>query len=56
VAEQMRARKTGGQVNESTGKVERGRMPKGSVEDATVIYDGPFAALRRRADRKRQGW
>jgi hypothetical protein len=50
------AKKTGGQLNENTGRVETGRLPRGSVEDTTVIYDGPFAALRRRADRKRQGW
>jgi hypothetical protein len=49
------AKKTGGQLNENTGRVEKGRLPKGSTEDATVIYDGPFAALRRRADQRRAG-
>jgi hypothetical protein len=33
------ARKTGGQVNSATGRVEKGRMPKGSLEDACVIKD-----------------
>lgn len=32
-------KRTGGQVNENTGKVETGKMPKGSVEVATVIKD-----------------
>lgn len=49
----MAGKKTGGRLNGSTRRVESGRMPKGSTEDATVIYDGPFAALRRRADRRR---
>jgi hypothetical protein len=33
------ARRTGGQVNDQTGRVEKGRMPKGSLEDACVIKD-----------------
>lgn len=43
-----RAGKTGGQFNESTGRVERGRVPKGhSVEDAvTVKHFGLFDSIR----------
>lgn len=52
----MAGGKTGGQLNETTGRVEKGRMPKGSLGGAATVYGGPFAALRRRADRKRQGW
>jgi hypothetical protein len=33
------AKKTGGQVNENTGKVETGKIPKGSVEGPAVIRD-----------------
>lgn len=42
------ARKTGGLLNDSTGKVERGRMPKGSLEEPTVIIDGPMRIFRKR--------
>lgn len=33
------AKKTGGQVNDSTQKVETGKIPRGSVEVPTVIKD-----------------
>jgi hypothetical protein len=33
------AKKTGGQLNENTGKVETGKMPRGSVESYAVIKD-----------------
>lgn len=41
-------RRTGGQLNPDTGKVERGRMPKGSLEEPTVIKDGPLRIFRKR--------
>lgn len=40
------ARKSGGQVNPATGRVERGRMPKGSLEEPMTIKDGPLRWLR----------
>jgi len=49
------AKKTGGEYCWETGKVKTGRMPRGSTEDVATVYGGPFAALRRRADRKRAG-
>lgn len=32
------SRKTGGQVNDR-GRVEKGRMPKGSLDDGCVVKD-----------------
>jgi hypothetical protein len=48
VAGEARGGKTGGQVNENTGRVEKGRMPRGhSVEDvATVKHFGLFDSIR----------
>jgi hypothetical protein len=40
--------KKGGQLNESTGRVERGRMPKGSLEEPMTIKDGPFRVFRKK--------
>lgn len=42
------AKRTGGQLNESTGRVERGRMPKGSLDEPMVIVDGPMRIFRKR--------
>lgn len=39
------ARKTGGQFNEATGRVETGRMPKGSVEEPRTFKEGPLRRL-----------
>jgi translation elongation factor EF-Tu-like GTPase len=47
------ARKTGGQVNDVTGRVERGRMPKGSLEDVVTIKEGPLSRLLNRKGGKR---
>lgn len=47
------ARKTGGQVNYDTRRVERGRMPKGSLEDAMTIKEGPLSRLLNRRGKKR---
>jgi hypothetical protein len=44
-------RKTGGQVNENTGRVETGRIPKGSVESCQTIKDGPLRIFRRKSGR-----
>jgi hypothetical protein len=38
-------RKTGGQVNESMGRVERGRMPKGSLDEVRTFKEGPLRRL-----------
>jgi hypothetical protein len=39
------AKKTGGQVNTSTGRVEKGRMPQGSCEEPHTFKEGPLARL-----------
>jgi streptogramin lyase len=39
------ARKTVGQLNPSTGRVEEGRMPKGSCEEPATFKEGPLARL-----------
>lgn len=39
------ASKSGGQVNADTGRVEKGRMPKGSVEEPHTFKEGPLARL-----------
>lgn len=38
------ASKTGGQVN-SRGRVEKGRVPKGSLEEPVTFKEGPLARL-----------
>jgi hypothetical protein len=43
--------RTGGQVNPETGRVEKGRMPKGSVEECRTIKDGPLRVFRRKPGR-----
>ena len=46
--------KTGGQYNYETGRVERGRMPKGSMEDVcTFKHNTILAALGRGLSRKK---
>lgn len=46
--------KTGGQYNYETGRVERGKMPKGSTEDAyTFTHNTILAALGRGLSRKK---
>lgn len=39
------ARKTGGQLNEATGRVETGRIPRGSLEEPMTIKEGPLSRL-----------
>jgi hypothetical protein len=39
------ARRTGGQVNPGTGRVEKGRMPKGSCEEPATFKEGPLARM-----------
>lgn len=46
--EEMRGSKTGGQLNERTGRVEAGRMPQGSLEGCVTIKDGPLRVFRKR--------
>lgn len=40
--------RTGGQVNDGSRRVERGRMPKGSLEEPMTITEGPWRLLRKR--------
>jgi hypothetical protein len=47
------ARKSGGQLNESTGRVERGRVPKGSLEEPMTFKEGPLSRLLNRKGGKR---
>lgn len=42
------AERTGGQLNERTGKVERGRMPRGTLEGCVTIKDGPLRIFRKK--------
>lgn len=42
------AKKTGGQLNSDTGRVERGRMPRGSLDEPMTIKDGPFRVFRKK--------
>ena len=37
------ARRSGGQLNTNTGRVERGRIPKGSTEDAATFRENQIA-------------
>jgi hypothetical protein len=39
--------RTGGQLNPETGRVEKGRMPKGSIESCQTIKDGPMRIFRK---------
>jgi hypothetical protein len=41
------ARKTGGQLGDN-GRVVKGRMPKGSLEEPMTIKDGPFRVFRKK--------
>jgi hypothetical protein len=38
------AKKTGGQFNYSTGRVESGRMPKGSLEEPVTFKENQILA------------
>jgi hypothetical protein len=43
--------KSGGRVNEDTGKVSKGWMPKGHIDpygEATSFKDGPLRILRKK--------
>lgn len=39
------AGRTGGQLNPNTGRVEKGRIPKGSCEEPATFKEGPFKRL-----------
>jgi hypothetical protein len=39
------AKKTGGQLNPDTGRVEKGRMPQGSCEEPRTFKEGPLARI-----------
>lgn len=40
--------KSGGQLNPSSGRVEKGRLPKGSLEDPYTFKDGPMRIFRKK--------
>lgn len=39
------ARRSGGQLNENSGRVEKGRMPKGCTEDPATFRENQIARL-----------
>ena len=39
------SRRTGGQLNPDTGRVEAGRMPKGSTEDPATFRENQIARV-----------
>jgi hypothetical protein len=39
------ARRTGGQISDVTGRIERGRMPKGSTEDVATFRENQVGRL-----------